>query len=96
MNADLREEAARCRALWCAVVARLLLDSTRPDSDGDAARAWLCDPDRLALELAGIDPEPAAEALARGDRGHLTLYHPRALNRRLGQKSLAAKLSLEP
>ena len=63
--ADLREQGARCRALWASVLARVLLDATRADADGAAARLWLAQPDALALELAGLDPEPAADALAR-------------------------------
>lgn len=39
--ADLREQADRCPRLWLAVLHCVLLDVTRPDADGAAARAWL-------------------------------------------------------
>lgn len=63
--AELRAEGAACRALWCAVLARVLLDADRTDAAGIAARAWLLRPDPLVVELAGLDYEPARVALAR-------------------------------
>lgn len=62
---DLRAEADACRRLWCSVIDRVLLDATRTDAAGIAARAWLQRPDPLALELAGMDAEVAAPRLAR-------------------------------
>ena len=53
--ADLRAEAAACRRLWSAVVARVLLDAPRRDAHGAAARAWLARPDELVCEFAGLD-----------------------------------------
>lgn len=61
----LREDAARCRALWAAVVARILMDADRTDHDGDDARAWLRRPDPLVLALLDLDAEAVAPALAR-------------------------------
>ena len=63
--ADLREEAAACRRLWVAVLTRVLLDADRSDRDGDAARLWLARPDPSVLAFLDLDPEPAADALAR-------------------------------
>jgi hypothetical protein len=51
----LREEGARCRDMWAAVVARVLLDARRDDEHGAAARAWLARPDELVCEFAGLD-----------------------------------------
>jgi hypothetical protein len=56
---DLHEQAERCRSLWASVLHRIILDASRRDAAGDDARAWLTRPDPLALELAGLEPEPA-------------------------------------
>ena len=79
--ADLREQGARCRALWAAVLTRALLDADRSDRDGAAARAWLARPDPLALELAGLEPEPVAEALGRRQGGGRGLHAPAVVHR---------------
>ena len=63
--ADLREQGARCRALWTSVIARILLDCTRTDADGAAARLWLARPDPSVLAFLDLDPDAAADALAR-------------------------------
>jgi hypothetical protein len=63
--ADLYEEGRRCRTLWCSVIARIVMDATRADDNGDAARAWLRAPDPMVLALLDLDPEAAAPALAR-------------------------------
>jgi hypothetical protein len=66
----LREEGARCRDMWAAVVGRILLDAHRADEHGAAARAWLRSPDPMVLALLDLDPETAAPALARlAERG---------------------------
>ena len=63
--ADLREEGARCRALWASVVARILQDAARTDADGTAARLWLARPDPTVLAFLDLDPDAVATALAR-------------------------------
>ena len=79
--ANLREEAAACRRLWVAVLTRILLDADRSDRDGAAARAWLRDSDRLALEFAGLDVEPATEALGQRHGGVSSLHAPAVVHR---------------
>jgi hypothetical protein len=61
----LREEGARCRALWLAVLGRVVMDATRADEHGTAARAWLQRPDPMVLALLDLDAEAVAPALAR-------------------------------
>lgn len=80
--AALAEEAARCRALWSAVVHRVVLDATRADADGAAARVWLTSPDKLALEFAGLDAEPVAEALALAYGGGSDFRDAQPMDRR--------------
>lgn len=63
--AVLREEGARCRALWASVVARILQDAARTDADGAAARLWLARPDPTVLAFLDLDPDAVATALAR-------------------------------
>jgi hypothetical protein len=61
--ADLVEQAGRCRQMWATVLEVLLSDARRDDEDGQAARAWLRQPDPLALALAGLDVEVAGPRL---------------------------------
>lgn len=63
--AALRAEADACRRLWCAVVARVMLDANRVDHDGDDARRWLRRPDPLVLALLDLDAEAVAPVLGR-------------------------------
>ena len=53
------------RHVGCRGRAASFLDARRADEHGDAARAWLRQPDPLVLELLELDAQAVGPALAR-------------------------------